>query len=120
MKREMNRARLEILSWGAAALLLLPMALLIATPARAQTDAEKLYKAKCVACHGADGSGKTTAGEKAGVRDFHSAEVQSQKDADLIDITSKGKNKMPGFGKSLKPDEIKSLVAYVRELGKKK
>jgi mono/diheme cytochrome c family protein len=31
-----------------------------------------------------------------------------------------GKNKMPAYSKTLKPEEIKGLVAYVRELGGKK
>jgi mono/diheme cytochrome c family protein len=30
-----------------------------------------------------------------------------------------GKNKMPGYAKTMKPEEIKGLVAYVRELSKK-
>ncbi len=29
-----------------------------------------------------------------------------------------GKGKMPGYGKSLKPDEIKDMVAYIRSLAK--
>ena len=40
-------------------------------------------------------------------------------DAELIKILSKGKNKMPGYAKSLKAEEIKDLVAHVRELAKK-
>jgi len=28
----------------------------------------------------------------------------------------KGKAKMPGYGKSMKPDEIKDVVAYIRSL----
>jgi mono/diheme cytochrome c family protein len=38
----------------------------------------------------------------------------------VIQIIAKGKNKMPAYEKSLKPDEIKTLAAYVRELGSKK
>jgi mono/diheme cytochrome c family protein len=41
-------------------------------------------------------------------------------EAHLTEITVKGKNKMPGYDKKLTADEIKGLVAYVRELGKKK
>jgi mono/diheme cytochrome c family protein len=39
-------------------------------------------------------------------------------DADLIQIVTAGKNKMPAYGKSLKDTEIKDLVAYIRTLGK--
>jgi cytochrome c6 len=86
--------------------------------ARAQSEAEKTYKAKCVACHAADGSGSEV-GKKLGARDFHSSQVQSESDAELAQIIAKGKNKMPAYEKSLKPDEIKGLVAYTREMEKK-
>jgi len=86
--------------------------------ARAQSEAEKTYKTKCVACHAADGSGSEV-GKKLGAHDFHSSEVQSETDADLAQIIAKGKNKMPAYEKSLKPDDIKGLVAYVRGLEKK-
>ena len=89
-------------------------------PSARAADAATVYKTKCAPCHAPDGTGKTTAGQKMGVRDFHSPEVQAEKDATLIEITTSGKNKMPGFGKSLKPEEIKSLVEYIRELGKTK
>jgi cytochrome c6 len=92
--------------------------LFLAPHARAQSEAEKTYKAKCVACHAADGSGSEV-GKKLGTHDFHSGQTQSQSDADLTQIIAKGKNKMPAYEKSLKPDEIKGLVAYMRGLGKK-
>ncbi len=53
-----------------------------------------------------------------GVRDFASAEVQKETDADLAQIISKGKNKMPAYDGKLKPEEIKDLVGYVRKFGK--
>jgi mono/diheme cytochrome c family protein len=89
---------------------------LSASHARAQREGEKTYKAKCAACHAADGS---EVGKKLGTHDFHSSQVQSEPDADLNQIIAKGKNKMPAYEKSLKPDEINGLVAYLRELGKK-
>jgi cytochrome c6 len=95
-------------------------ALLFCTTFSAAQGGAATYKAKCVMCHGADGKGDTPAGKKMGVRDFSSAEVQKQTDDQLAEITAKGKNKMPAYGKSLKESEIKDLVAYVRELGKKK
>jgi mono/diheme cytochrome c family protein len=82
-------------------------------PLRAQNASETLYKTKCAACHGPDGSGSAV-GTKLGAHDFHSAEVQSQNDAALAEISAKGKNKMPAYGKSLKADEITALVAYIR------
>ena len=83
-------------------------------------QAEGLYKSKCAACHAADGSGDTPAGKKLGVRDFHLPEVQKQTDAELGETTAKGKSKMPAYEKQLKPEEIRGLVGYIRELGKKR
>jgi cytochrome c6 len=79
----------------------------------------KIYQSKCSACHGADGSGNTPAGKALKVVPFNDPDVQKQTDADLMTIIAKGKNKMPGYEKSLKPEEIKGVLAHVRDLGKK-
>jgi cytochrome c6 len=95
--------------------------LLLCVPAvRAQNNAEANYKAKCVGCHGADGRGNTSAGKAMKVRDFHAPEMQKETDAELTDIITNGKNKMPKYTGKLKEAEIKELVAYVRDLAKKK
>ena len=111
MKR-LSSFRIGIVILGAS------LFLLSTSRVHAQTEAEKTFKTKCAACHGADGSG-SEAGKKMGTHDFHSSQVQSQSEADLAQIVAKGKNKMPSYEKSLKPDEIKALAAYVLELGKK-
>jgi mono/diheme cytochrome c family protein len=56
-------------------------------------------------------------GQKMGAHDFTSGEVQKMSDAELTDIITNGKNKMPKYG-SLKPEEIKGLVTYIRTLKK--
>jgi mono/diheme cytochrome c family protein len=81
-------------------------------------DASGTYKAKCSACHGADGKGATPMGTKMGIKDLASPEVQKMSDAELTAIISDGKDKMPGYGKSLKPVQIKELVRYIRSLAK--
>jgi mono/diheme cytochrome c family protein len=86
--------------------------------ARAQDSPETLYKSKCAACHGPDGSGSVM-GKKLGVHDFHSDDVQKQTDAALADVIAKGRGKMPAVGGKFSPDTIKSLVAYIRQLPKK-
>jgi cytochrome c6 len=113
-ERLMNRAA----SHKIELMFLMAFAFLFALHARAQSEAEKTYKTKCVACHGADGSGSEV-GKKLGTYDFHSSQVQGESDADLAQIIAKGKNKMPAYEKSLKPNEIKTLAAYVRDLSKK-
>jgi cytochrome c6 len=90
---------------------------MLALPAARAQSAESIYKAKCAGCHAADGTGSMI-GKKLGAHDFHSADVQKQSDADLSAVIAKGRNKMPAYEKTLKADDIKGLVAYVRSLGK--
>jgi mono/diheme cytochrome c family protein len=78
-----------------------------------------LYKTKCAACHGADGKGATAVGKADSIRDLSSADVQGQTDAQLNAIITSGKGKMPAYGKSLKPAQVTSLVAYVRSIASK-
>jgi cytochrome c6 len=79
-------------------------------------SAATTYKAKCATCHGADGKGDTPAGKSTKARSFADPEVVKASDDDLAGIIEKGKAKMPGYGKSMKPDEIKDMVAYIRSL----
>ena len=90
---------------------------LLSTPAAA--DDAATFKAKCAMCHGADCKGSAV-GQKMGVHDFTSADVQKMSDADLAEVISKGKNKMPAYAGKLQDADIKGLVAYVRQLGKGK
>jgi len=89
-----------------------------ATPVSGQTPGESLYKTKCAACHGPDGKGETAVGKANKLRDLGSTEVQKQSDDELSDIVTSGKGKMPAYGKSLKPEQIKELVAYIRSFKK--
>jgi cytochrome c6 len=89
---------------------------LSAAGAFAQDDAAALYKSKCQVCHGPDGKGDTAAGKKLGVKDFHAPEVAKMSDAELFDITKKGKEKMPSYDKKLTDDQIKDLIKYIRSL----
>ena len=107
------RPRVVTGAWVLAAVLGVTM------PSRADEASEKLYKAKCAACHGADGKGETATGKALKVRDSASEEVRKMRDEDLNEVIAKGKNKMPAYGKSLKPEQIKALVEYMRSFGKK-
>jgi mono/diheme cytochrome c family protein len=91
----------------------------VSAQAQNPNDGAALYKTKCAMCHGPDGAGKTPVGTKLNVRDLRSPEVQKQSDSDLAQVIGQGKGKMPVFGKTLNEDQIKSLVAQIRELGKK-
>src|SRR5271170_1753195 len=113
MNRYMKRMGQVILS-----LLLCAAFELTALPAQAQTGGEALYKSKCAGCHGADGKGETAVGKANNIRDLGSADVQAQSDDAIAGIIGNGKGKMPAYGKSLKPDQIKDLVGYIRTLKK--
>ena len=93
--------------------------LLLAAPGRSQEDGATLFKSKCAACHGPDGKAETAMGKALKIRDLSSQAVQSQPDAQLTEIVTKGKNKMAPFDGKLSKEQITGLVAYVRELGKK-
>jgi len=80
-------------------------------------DAAATYKAKCAMCHGPDGKGSAM-GTKMGARDFASAEVKAETDAQLTDIINKGKNKMPAYTGKLSDADIKGLVGYIRTFAK--
>jgi cytochrome c6 len=95
--------------------------LFFSAASRAADDATvKLYGTKCAACHGADGAGATTVGKALKLKDIRDAEAQKMSDADITTLIAKGKDKMPANEKTLKPEQIKALVGYVRELAQKK
>jgi cytochrome c6 len=100
-------------------LMMLALSLAIWSKQAAADDAAPTYKAKCAACHGADGKGETAMGKKFGLRDLASPEVQKLSDDELNTIIADGKDKMPSYKKSLKPEQVKELVGYIRSLAKK-
>jgi len=113
----MNFRTLQVFSGG---LLLVTLAFLLAPSSRAADDAASLYKAKCAGCHAPDGSGNSPVGKAMKAPDLRSDDVQKKSDAELIALTTDGKGKMPAYKGKLTDDQIKGLVGYVRELGKKK
>jgi len=88
---------------------------LLGSPAKADVAAaEATFKAKCAMCHGADGKGKVSMKTP----DFTSADVQKKSDAELSEIITNGKPpKMPAY-KSMTPDQVKDMVAFIRSLKK--
>ncbi len=72
------------------------------------------YKKKCSACHGAKGAGDTLLGKNLKLRPLSSSEVQDKSDAELANIVSKGRGKMPRFDDKLSKDQIHNLVEYIR------
>lgn len=73
---------------------------------------ENIYKKKCVMCHGEQGKG-------GGALKINDPKVLSKKDADIRKVIAEGGKGMPGYQNSLKPEEIDSLMAYLRSWGVK-
>src|SRR5216684_4037718 len=94
------------------------IALALTAGVHAQSDVAKVYKTNCVLCHAADGSGNSPSGKALGAKDLRSDVVQKKSDAELAEVITQGKGKMPAFGKKLKPEDISKLVAYIRALPK--
>ena len=84
-----------------------------------QSAGAATFKAKCIACHGPDGSGNMPMGQKMHIRDLRSPDVQKQTDDELTAVITKGKPPMPAYGKSLGADNIRQLVAYIRSIATK-
>jgi cytochrome c6 len=76
------------------------------------------FKAKCVLCHGADGTGNTPLGKQLQAADLHSKDVQKHTDAELRKVIHDGQTNMPPFGDQLSDEEITQVLKYVRTLGK--
>jgi mono/diheme cytochrome c family protein len=78
-----------------------------------------IFNQMCVGCHGSDGKSQTDIGKQVHAADLTSASVQKLPDSSLSRVIENGKEKMPHFSEALSSAEIKSVVAYVRQLAKK-
>lgn len=77
-----------------------------------------IYKEHCSACHGFNGAGDTMLGKNLKLQPLASPEVQSQSDAELAVIISKGKGRMPAYDRKLSKDQINDVIKYIRALKK--
>jgi len=86
-------------------------------------SAEEIWKGKgkCIQCHGSDGRGKTKVGKKEKIPDLTSPRWKSKhSDAQIKDTITNGSEdnpKMKPFKDKLTPEEIDSMVTFVRNLG---
>jgi len=100
------------------AILVLAFALFLVLPNLSWAQ-EDVYKAKCAACHGADGKG-SAAGKKMGAPEFSSAAVQGASVAQLSDFIENGgpqKKASHAFAsKGVDAAEAGKLAAYVKTL----
>jgi cytochrome c6 len=82
-------------------------------------DGAGLFKSKCAMCHGADGAGKPAAKIPSLVSD----DAKKLSDAQITDMVANGgasKKASHAFStKGLSADDVKAVVAAVRDLQKK-
>lgn len=110
----------SMLQAAKAGIVLAAAVLALSAAPLAQADGAATFKAKCAACHAADGSGDSPTGKAMKVGDLRSADVQKLTDAQLTDIITNGKAKMPAYKGKLTDAQIKELVGTIRDLAKKK
>jgi len=97
------------------------LSLSLATAAHAD-EATELWTAKCKSCHGTDGKAQTPMGKKESIVDMSQpAWQQAETDADIREYIVEGSprnKKMKPYKDKLTPEQIDSLVAYIRTLKK--
>lgn len=92
---------------------------LLYVPVYAQDNGAALFKANCQLCHGAEGNGDTPTGKAFKAPNFHDPTIVATSDEELTKIINAGKGNMPAFHSRLTPQQIQSLVSYLRMLQKK-
>lgn len=98
------------------------LALILTSGVASAAPAADNWENLCASCHGADGKGQTKSGKKLKLRDYTDPKVQAEmKDEDMCKaiadgVKVEGKEKMKPFKDEITAEEIKDLVAYIRQL----
>src|SRR5262249_18285835 len=100
------------------ALFLISINFTIVAFAADQAAGRKVFQNTCATCHGPNGAG-SPAGKSVGAPDLCSAKVQHDSDELWKQQVQNGKNNMPAFGALLSPEQIDSVVKYVRTFASK-
>jgi mono/diheme cytochrome c family protein len=82
-------------------------------------EGKRLFLVACANCHGPDGTGQMMRQMMPKIGDLTSAELHGRmSDADIIALATNGRDKMPAFKDTFKPEQIQLIVGYVRTLKK--
>jgi len=82
-----------------------PVALPVATRAANAEHGADIYRAACVPCHGAAGSGGSGGGPSL---------LKGQSHDSILGTASAGKNNMPAFKSIYSADELNDVTAYIQ------
>ena len=132
MNKRLNTTRTLVLGafgalWAIVSALTVLYAAQAAAAAPPDKKTERLWKAKCASCHGAEGKADTEKGKEMGMRDMSGAVWQKELTDDALKkAIGEGvkrekdgkKQEMDPFNDKLKPDQVEALVGYVRSFGK--
>jgi len=94
---------------------------LSAIVALTDSDGAELFKRQCVACHGDSGEGNGPAAVAFNPKPADLTDgkvIGALTDDELVGILSGGKGSMPAFSALLTPDQIRTLVGYIRTLSR--
>ncbi|HEX8712370.1 MAG TPA: cytochrome c [Terracidiphilus sp.] len=79
---------------------------------------EAIYKAHCQSCHGATGTPNPGIAKILGVKPANDPSIKKLSDAEMAAAVKNGKGKMKPVA-GLSDAQVKEVVTYFRELGKK-
>ena len=105
----------------------LMLMMLVPSLAYADPATDRVWRAKCASCHGADGKAQTEQGKKMAIGDMSTVEWQGKfSDAQIKTAVSDGlkrdkngaKQEMEAYKAKLRPEQLDGLVGYVRALKK--
>lgn len=74
------------------------------------------YRANCVICHGAEATGKDIGGKI--TPSMRTGDVLTKSDDYLFEQIKNGGNGMPPFKYQMSDEQIKNMVAFIRDLQK--
>jgi len=88
---------------------------LLSGPAAAEeSDGKAIYSSKCARCHGVDGTPKKFAKNSHAFSD--NTWQQETPLADIEQVISQGRGRMPSYKKRLTPEQIKMIAAFLKTL----
>jgi mono/diheme cytochrome c family protein len=107
--------------WRAVAAVLWGIVWLLSNRVANAGETNELFIKSCASCHGKDGKAQTSVAKKLGVKDLSQSKLTDEQIEQQIregKLADQSAAKMPAFKDRLTAEEIKSLVAVVKEFRK--
>ena len=81
---------------------------------------KKIYETNCLMCHGEHGKGDGDIGASLNPppTDLTGSQARAKSDKDLLTVIREGRAVMPAWKTRLKEQDVQSVLAYIRSLGK--